>query len=250
MSLLRIVLLLLAHTTLTVQVDILLRWWTVWHDVSLLPHVPLEARCNNIQPGTCCKPQPGLLQVRPRKFSSGSTTFYGLRMQQFGAGWGATGPEYEDIPDCIGTPILRTMGENVDPLDPHIYNPPDEDERPGTPERIVFAASWIDLRTRFPPNSAGARYLQWQGVKDTVWGKGSWSTESNGVPFGTRIKRRDIRGQRLNDTVTKGTVTIKTPVRWVFPDVYSVNGSSYMSDDPAKGVYRSTDGRILNLGKN
>ncbi|KAL8723463.1 MAG: hypothetical protein Q9181_007281 [Wetmoreana brouardii] len=224
-------------------------------------------RCSNIPPGTCCKPQPdggpennsGLMMsmygmhrphIVPHRISLGSTTFYGLRMQQFGAGWGATGPLPADIPDCNGIPILRTLGDNVDTWDRQIYNPPADDGRPETPERIVFAASWVDLRTRFPPNSAATRYLQWQGVQGAIWGKNTWRAESNGVPFGTKLKRRDLSGERLNGFATQGTVTIRMPVRWVFPDAYGVNGTTYTTENPAKGVYTSADGRVLDFNRN
>lgn len=114
------------------------------------------------------------------------------------------------------------------------------------PETLVFAASWIDLRTRFPPDSKASRYLAWQGVKRMVWGtEGVWSAASDGIPFPKRKGRRKREQLRLNGWTERGEVTIATPMRWRYPELYEVNGTEFR--DAGNGVYRSGDGRMFNL---
>ncbi|CAF9938200.1 hypothetical protein IMSHALPRED_000716 [Imshaugia aleurites] len=127
-------------------------------------------------PGFCCQPDPDFA-TSLHDFDSGVTTFYGLQNQQMGFGWSAIGPDPDfDLPECTGLPILRISGPapNWGQPDPgqYVHNPSGNYHFvDGTPQSVVFAATWIDLRTRFPPDSADARYLQWQGVKGAVWGE-------------------------------------------------------------------------------
>ncbi|KAL8705190.1 MAG: hypothetical protein Q9201_001690 [Fulgogasparrea decipioides] len=234
------VLCLLAFTKMTIQVDIMLEWWSetneYWNNL-------VTVRCNNMPPGVCCKPRPetipALLDNR-----AGGTTFYHLRQNQFGAGWAAQ----SSFPDpaaitCTGSPILRVHGPSGGSDDDiNIYNPPwGDDTIAGTPETIVYAAAWIDLRLRFPPNSAETRYLQWQGVRGAVWGKDTWSAASGGYPFPR--KKREV--QKLNRYAQRGVATISTPTRWVYPDVYRVNGTDYRIYE--NRTYVSKDGKVLDL---
>lgn len=51
------------------------------------------------------------------------------------------------------------------------------------PVEIVVAASWVDLRTRFPPNGGDIRYLKFQGVKSLIWGRNTWSAALDGISY-------------------------------------------------------------------
>ena len=206
----------------------------------------VTARWNNVSPGYCCKPTPAIVPST-QALRAGETTFRGLRHQQFGAGWTATGPTHSDILNCSGAPILRVFGPSTrDDDNIIVYNPPwGWDSEPDYPQDVVFAAAWFDLRTRFPPDSAAARYLQWQGVKGAVWGRGTWSAASDGIPF-PKKKRRDRRGQgrkKVNGFVEHGTAYIREPTRTVYPDVYRVNGIDYLKT--VNETYVSDSGRVL-----
>lgn len=135
----------------------------------------VSIRCTDTPPGACCKPRLGLIPSL-RNHRAGSTTFFHLRQNQFGAGWPARAniPHLESVA-CTGAPILRFHGPTIG-LDDSVdtYNPLWGEDVPGTPETVVFAIAWIDLRLRFPPSSAEPRYLQWQGVKGLVWGRNTW----------------------------------------------------------------------------
>lgn len=185
------------------------------------------------------------------------TTFSPLYFSQLGAGWAASGPKYEHI-GCNGIPILRVpgtvdgvVGEKVVP--DRMYD--DEDEETGSPESIVFSASWVDLRTRFPVASEGMRYLAWQGVKRMVWETNALTVESGGVPlprkekrgFGEGEVRVEKRGRReiVGGWLPVGEVEVGTPRRWRYPSVYEINGTRF--EDAGDGNFRSKDGRVLEL---
>ncbi|KAI4127358.1 MAG: hypothetical protein LQ338_003234 [Usnochroma carphineum] len=212
---------------------------------------PVIARCHSIPPGVCCIPhRSGLLLPHENldNIEYGATAFIVLQPQQLGFGWGATGPNYQDIRCDSGSPILRLAGPNAMPFDPwdeaggYTIYPPGGNlaEEPATPDKIVFAASWIDLRRHFPPNSADARYLQWQGVRGLVWGSGRWTAESQGIPF----PKRD-RTEALDSWAPHGTAYLQAPKRWRRPDLYSINGTNYTGS--GDGIYKAGDGRSLNL---
>lgn len=122
-------------------------------------------------------------------------------------------------------------------------NPGRGADTPGAPQNVVFAASWIDLRLRFPPSSAGTRYLQWQGVKGAIWGTDSWSAESNGIPFPK--SKRSHRVRKLNNYAQNGTVYVSTPKRVRYPSTYTLNGTEYVL--AGNGAYLSKDGKVLDL---
>ncbi|KAL8656156.1 MAG: hypothetical protein Q9210_000441 [Variospora velana] len=215
------------------------------------PRDPVIAICRSIPPGECCIPLRAEL-LAPHEtldsFDYGATAFSTLLPGQLGFGWGAPSSNYEDIRCGAGNPTLRLVGPNRMPFDPwdedggYITQPPGGAfaERPSTPQGIVFAASWIDLRRRFPPNSADTRYLQWQGVRGLIWGSGRWTAESQGVPF----PKRD-RTQTLSPQTPHGTAYLQAPARWRHPDLYRINGTNYT--DSGDGVYRAEDRRSLNF---
>lgn len=242
-----IVLLLLSHCSLTLQVDIQLRWNHLAHP-GWPYQEPMVAVCLDIPPGDCCKPHEDAILPGPESlhdYDASHVRFTGLRTQQLGAGYGATTPRYDGIA-CSGTPLVRFFGPD-DPLrSPHgqpRFQAFDPNGRLVPPMNLVFSASWIDLRTRFPPDSAAARYLQWQGVKRMVWGSDTWSAASDGIPFPRRKREREQ--QRLNGWAQTGQVTISTPRRWRYPDLYSFNGTDFRKG--GDGVFQSSDGRVLNL---
>lgn len=202
---------------------------------------PVSAICLNISPGTCCKPHEGAILPAPETlydYDSSYVSFTGLQVQQLGAGFAATSNDFEGI-GCTGAPLIRLFGPSDEAQE--IYHP---DGRLPAPNTMVFAASWVDLRTRFPPDSAATRYLQWQGVKNMVWGSDTWSATSNGVPF-PRTRKREREQVRVNRWSEKGQVTISTPRRWRYADLYEVNGTEFQTGED--GVFRSMDGRVFNL---
>ncbi|KAL8710028.1 MAG: hypothetical protein Q9220_005299 [cf. Caloplaca sp. 1 TL-2023] len=220
------------------------------------PRDPIWAIFRNVPPGECCIPHRAELLHPHEDLDSilyGSTGFSVLRAGQLGFGWGAPSrsSRYEDV-RCAGNPLVRVAGPNQLPFDPwdeqggYITTPPNavEQDIPALPNEILFAASWIDLRTRFPPSSADIRWLQWQGVKGLIWGSGRWNAASEGVPF-PRNRKRDGAGRHLNGWSGRGTAFLQAPVRWRRPDLYVVNGTNYTG--VADGVYRAADGRVLNL---
>ncbi|KAL8823560.1 MAG: hypothetical protein Q9191_005748 [Dirinaria sp. TL-2023a] len=225
----------------TLQVDIAQYWW--FGGMKYFQGL-ITVRWNNVPPGTCCKPAPWQLPSL-ENHSAGVTRFFDLLQNQFGAGWAATGTGNQDIINCTGAPILRVFGPTPNEGDSiDVYNPPAGQELEGAPQNVVFAASWIDLRVRFPPNSAGSRYLGWQGVNRAVWGKDAWNAGSNGVPF-PRKKRSRYGTDRLNSYAQQGTAYISAPARWAYPSVYTTNGTDYM--DQGNGTYVNKYGTVLDL---
>ena len=169
-----------------------------------------------------------------------------LLFDQFATGWGAlrNGDAYENIA-CSGMPIFKVWGPALGEVEQRKPEPiGDYLQLNGQPKDMVFAASWVDLRTRFPPASADWRYLQWQGVKRFVWGGGRFSgnAASDGIPFPKR--EREV-GKRLNGFAETGTVELVAPERWRYPSQYEINGTMY--DKDVDGVFRSEDGEILDL---
>ncbi|KAL9001789.1 MAG: hypothetical protein Q9188_005246 [Gyalolechia gomerana] len=234
-------LLLLTFSHNTQQVDISLQWWSEGMD---LFHNLVTAHWYNAPPGSCCKPHYSLLPSL-HHHRAGATKFVGLRQNQLGAGWAATGYTNNDIINCTGAPILRVFGPGAGDEDSIVmYNPPWEEAVEGTFQNVVYAASWVDLRLRFPPDSAGSRYLQWQGVKRAVWGMDTWSAASDGITFPKRRRRDWI--PRLNGQAERGTAFISPPIRWVYPDVYTVNGTDYARH--GNETYVSKLGEVLETG--
>lgn len=213
------------------------------------PRDPVIAACRRIPPGVCCVPHRNELLAPTENLNSieyGATAFSPLLANQFGFGWGARGPEWSSINCGPGPPILRVLGPTGyahDPWDDHggyVTLPPNgwQAATPGTPSTIVFAAAWIDLRRRVPPNRVDARYLRWQGIKELSWGRNRWKALD--LPF----RRRDSI-QALNSWASEGTAFIQAPIRWRRPDLYSINGTNYTKIDSQS--YKADDGRFLNL---
>lgn len=220
-------------------VDISIRWHTDDPDEQ---EDRVEAVCTSIPPGECCKPSREDVPIL-HGIAFSSTMIHGLLEGQFAAAWGAKGPNYEDIPTCTGAPILRVFGPS--PIFGVLkYHPPlplDSMDMPvGEPHEIIFAASWVDLRTRFPPDFASSRYLQYQGIGGLILGKDRWSAASDGIPFPKRS-----RAQRLNSWAPHGTALITTPSRWRYPDLYIVNGTNFT--DSGDGNFKSSNGTLLDL---
>ncbi|KAL8959156.1 MAG: hypothetical protein Q9193_003931 [Seirophora villosa] len=219
--------------------------------VAIDPRDPVLAVCRSIPPGECCVPRRSEILAPYEDLNNidyGATGFSALLPGQLGFGWGAPSSNYEDIRCGAGNLILRIAGPNSWPFDPrdeyggYIIHIPGAAfaPTPHRPQDIVFAASWIDLRRRFPPNSADTRYLQWQGVRGLIWGSGRWTAESQGVPF----PKRD-RAHILNSQAPRGTAYLQAPRRWRHPDLYRINGTNYT--DSGDGVFRAEDGRSLNM---
>lgn len=103
---------------------------------------------------------------------------------------------------------------------------------------MIFAASWVDLRTKFPPSGRETRYLQWQGVQGLIFGKNVWRAALGDVPVPRLLKRG-----KLNQWAKSGTAYIRPPARWRYPDLYEVNGTAFSA--AGSGGYRSDDGQML-----
>ncbi|KAL8936943.1 MAG: hypothetical protein Q9216_004674 [Gyalolechia sp. 2 TL-2023] len=231
-----LLLVILSHPTQ--QVDISLQWWS--EGMAYFDNL-VTARWYNAPPGSCCKPHSSQLPSL-QYHRAGETKFSGLRQNQFGAGWAAAGYANNDIINCIGAPILRVFGPGAGDDDSIVvYNPPWGEAEEGTPQNVVYAASWVDLRLRFPPDSAGTRYLQWQGVKRAVWGTDTWSAASDGLPFPKRKRSGWI--DRLNKHAQQGMAYISSPPRWIYPDAYTINGTEYAHQ--GNETYVSRLGEVL-----
>lgn len=211
---------------------------------------PVEALCHGLPPGECCIPHRQEL-LRPSEnlesIEYSAVGFTRLLENQIGFGWGASGPNFDDI-KCQGEPLFRLPGPNEIPFDPwepdggYTITPPGglEAKHPSPPQIIAFAASWIDLRTRFPPSNAETRWLQWQNVRGFVWGANKLDLQSGAIPF----PKRD-RTKRFNSWTPTGTAYLQAPARWRRPDLYRINGTNYT--DSGDSVYKAVDGRFLDI---
>lgn len=152
------------------------------------------------------------------------------------AAWSPAVPDPLSV-GCVGTPTARFSGPGV-----WLHSIPSVGDYRFDAQfhELIFSASWVDLRTRFPPGSSDTRYLQWQGVRGLIWGKNTWSAASDGTPF----PKRSVK-QRLNGWAPTGTAYIQAPARSRYPSLYSVNGTNYTR--MGAGVYTSDDGLALNL---
>ena len=230
---------------LTTQVNIDMIWWRLpegWQDAQEAREV-VTASWEDVAPGTCCKPHHSVLPYLGYLTKS-ILRVDGLQIQQFAAGWAATGEYNVDIVNCSGSPVARFFGPGQ-----WLHRIQDDvDDGTGLPQipdepAFITAASWIDLRTRFPASSEETRYLQFQGVNKLIWGKNTWSAASDGMPF-PKMVRRGMK--RLNGWAQQGTAYIQQPVTSVFPDRYLVNGTNYTNT--GDGSYKSAEGVVLDLG--
>ncbi|KAL8770405.1 MAG: hypothetical protein Q9209_003831 [Squamulea sp. 1 TL-2023] len=244
----------LLSTLPTLAVDISFSWehkYSSYHSL----RDPIIATCPNQPAGVCCIPHRSVILADIHEslddYMLSHTTFHSLYLSQFGAGWAALGVRYEHI-GCTGLPILRVLGtvngEAVNRTDPERQYNDDNDElaEPGT---IVFAASWVDLRTRFPVSSEGMRYLAWQGVKRMVWGMNTLTVGSGGVPLpiggvGGKLKKRDGK-KVVNGWGGRGDVEVATPRRWRYPSLYKIDGTRFVED--GDGVFSSVEGTVLEV---
>ena len=191
--------------------------------------------CDDIPAGECCKAHAEIIATL-RNVGTSTSIAATLLTDQMAAGWGLSTSNPTSF-ECVGSPIARYFGPGI-----WVHSIPSiRDVRfDADANELVYAASWVDLRTRFPPGSAETRYLQWQGVRGLVWGKNTWSAASDGIPF----PKRNI-GLRLNDWAPRGTAYIQPPPRWRYPSLYSINGTTYT--DSGNGLYMSRDGRTLSF---
>ena len=230
---------------LTTQVNIEMTWSRLpedWQDAQT-PREVVTASWEDVAPGTCCKPHHSVLPYLGYLTES-IIRVDGLRIQQFAAGWAATGEHHADIVNCEGSPVARFFGPGQ-----WLHRIRDDaDDGTGLSQipddpAFITAATWIDLRTRFPASSEETRYLQFQGVKKLIWGKDMWSAASDGIPFPMMV-RRGMR--RFNDWAQQGTAYIQQPNTLVYPDRYLVNGTNYKHI--GDGSYKSAEGVVLDVG--
>ncbi|KAL8947268.1 MAG: hypothetical protein Q9222_006427 [Ikaeria aurantiellina] len=240
----------------SVQVNIILEWHG-YINFEENRRAFMEARCTSIPPGECCKPHPSALQPTGTFLSGYKLGVEGLLHSQFAAAWKIP-PELlippeileerlEESPSealariqCTGRPAARFHG----PGDWHMeFMATTEEDIFSMAGKTIVAASWVDLRTRFPPDSQASRYLQWQNVRGLVWGSDTWNAASGGVPFPRYVRSK--RSERLNQWAENGTAFIDAPARSRHPDVYTVNGTKYVGDGRSDG-YRSAAGQLFN----
>ena len=203
-------------------------------------HIPpsrsrVTYECEDIPAGECCKAH-SQITATLRHVGTSTSIAGTLRADQMVAGWSVSMSNPTSF-ECVGRPIARYFGPGI-----WVYSVPSATDVRFDADihELIYAASWVDLRTRFPPGSSETRYLQWQGVRGLVWGKNTWSAASDGIPF----PKRNI-GLRLNDWAPRGTAYIQPPSRWRYPSLYSINGTNYTASE--NGVYISRDGRTLNF---
>ncbi|KAL8715121.1 MAG: hypothetical protein Q9220_001078 [cf. Caloplaca sp. 1 TL-2023] len=242
------ILLLLANAIPSSQLDITIEWWPVGLLGQLLGNY--QVTCSDIPPGECCIPHPALIPS-PGEVGLSQVNFGSLLQNQLGAGWASQGPAQEDVANCSGMPVLHVMGPQllavyqVPEIDGWVSDTTSTDSTRSAfalPDEMVFTASWVDLRTRFPPDSADARYLQFQGVKSLVWGTNTWSAASDGIPFPKRSRK-----PRLNGWAQRGKATIASPAKRRYPSSYSINGTVYSHFN--EQIYRSRAGKILDMAR-
>lgn len=232
-------LLLLQHLQPTVQVDINLAWMHLHQD----QRDPVLARCTDIPPGHCCKPNEEiLLQGGETLFTYRWSDFSvsPLGINQFAAGFAATTAFYDGI-KCSDIPIARIFGPTA--LHASFTAPPRWSQP--HPMNLVFAASWVDLRTKVPPTSPDIKYLEVQGVRRLAWGFSRWDQWLAGGPGHPPWKRKRDGGRRLNSFARPGTAYIQAPTRWRYADTYTINRTEYRA--AGNGTFRSDDGRLLQL---
>ena len=236
-------------TSLSFQVDIHMAWaYYRRDDMSLDDHKFLRATWPNVPPGTCCIPDRSALPFLGYMTDS-VLRVTGLQMQQFAAGWAATGQYHGDIVHCTGAPVDRFYG----PGQWLRHFPVDSSDEEGYGSHVphaqdfIMAAIWIDLRTRFPASGKESRYLALQSVKRLILGKDVWSAASDGVPLTRRktVRRGTVNGN-LNEWAEQGTAYIGAPVRWMYPVRYEVNGTNYTRGED--GNYKSEQGVKLAKG--
>ncbi|KAL8676989.1 MAG: hypothetical protein Q9186_006549, partial [Xanthomendoza sp. 1 TL-2023] len=231
----------------TLAVDIHLHWehrYASFHSL----RDPITATCPSQPPGVCCIPHESIILADIHEslddYLTSRITFSSLFHSQ------------------LGLPILHVAGtvngEDVSGRRPDfgllLPGSSDIDELDPGPGNIVFGASWVDLRTRFPASSDGNRYLAWQGVERMVWGMNSWSVASGGVPF-PRLKRwgfgkwerRALGSRDVPGGIPMGEVVVKMPRRWRYASVYEVNGTVFKEEGDRSGGFKSQDGRVLDL---
>lgn len=225
-------------------------------------HTVITRLCTDIDPGTCCRPYPSV-SSSANAIAGSEIVVYDLKVQQLAFGYGR--PLASSLPsqDCTGTPLARFAGpkrvwraykpDGLDwqnfyvasgffPIDWHPAIPGTwgtvaplnlDTEAPwhAVSDDIIFGASWVDLRTRFPPESdARVRYLQWQGVKGLVWGKNVWSAASDGVIFpraeNELLSKRVIVPPNmtiLTNALSVGTAYLTAPRRWQYAERFAIN---------------------------
>ena len=97
--------------TLTTQIDIQMTWtrlpemWQSGQDVREV----VTASFTNVSPGTCCKPHNNILPYLGY-ITDSTLRVDGLQIEQFAAGWAATGEHHVDIVNCTGAPVARFHG--------------------------------------------------------------------------------------------------------------------------------------------
>ena len=191
--------------------------------------------CEGIPAGECCKAHAQIIATL-RHMGSSTSVAGTLLADQLVAGWNPSMSNPTSF-ECAGRPIARHFGPGI-----WVHSIPSATDARFDADfnELIYAASWVDLRTRFPPGSLETRYLQWQGVRGLVWGQNTWSAASDGIPF----PKRNI-GLRLNAWAPRGIAYIQPPSRWRYPNVYFINGTNYTGS--GDGVYTSRDGRTLDF---
>ncbi|KAI4252135.1 MAG: hypothetical protein LQ352_004457, partial [Teloschistes flavicans] len=130
---------------------------THWFDISGYT-VPVASICDNALPGECCTLRQEIFDhYQPHRIENSDVSFLPLLTQQLGAVWAIGGDITPPImraninvfPKCQGAPVLRVPGP--DPGRPHETT---EWAVDNSFHHLAYSATWIDLRTRFPPNSA------------------------------------------------------------------------------------------------
>lgn len=105
-------------------------------------------------------------------------------------------------------------------------------------------ASYVTLPKALPPGETEANWLTAEGMLGLAWGTTEWFAEG-AAGLGSRLNRLRRRGIVSEK---KGTAYIRGPSRSRWPDVVVVNGTTYEGSGTVGDVYRSSDGRALDLG--
>ncbi|KAI4168894.1 MAG: hypothetical protein LQ343_006049 [Gyalolechia ehrenbergii] len=190
----------------------------------------LQQICHHLQPGQCCQALPLSFINHFNAFNPNTVQFSFLLATDIAAAWSRRG----NIRACSGLPLATGIG-------------PGNWAHEGYGDARPVGASFVTLPKTLPPGDAEAKWLAAEGMLGLVWGGGQWFAKGTAgwgnVGGGSQgLRRRRVISER------KGTAYVKGPSRSRWPDVVVVNGTTYTGNGTFGEGYRSSDGRLLDLG--
>ncbi|KAL8684975.1 MAG: hypothetical protein Q9224_006032 [Gallowayella concinna] len=198
--------------------------------------------CHNLRPGQCCRFRPFDFDHRPRGYREAE--FTALEPLHIAAFW-------KIGPGCTGVPLATQPGPGN-----FLHWASSMNDIP--PWEHISGASYIKLPVG-PPRDSDAPWMEAEGILGFVWGDGRWVSSKASKPivdqvyslfkslsFGARkrgiVRRNFFSGKR-------GQVFAQPPAKAsaVWPDMIVANGTNYREQASGSPVYRSDDGKLLDL---